>query len=310
MPYAHTVGRTRSVRPSGSLRQDARAPHTSRAERRTLVVAAIAALTMVAEIGGGLWFRSMAVVADGLHMASHVLAMGIAVFAYGYARRYATSPRFAFGTGKVNALGGYTGALMLAAGGAWMTWTSLAVVWPAVPPDYDAAIAVAAGGLLVNVVSAWLLRDDPDGGGAHAACTHAHDHNLRAAYLHVVADAVTSLLAILALVVGRAFHLPWLDPIAGAAGGLAVIWWSIGLLRASSSVLLDHQGPPALQDAIRRALADDEPRIADLRCWAVAPDRYAVTVCLADGTSRPVADHKRALARDARVAWTAIEVLS
>lgn len=175
--------------------------------------------------------------------------------------------------------------------------------------QYREAIALALVGLIVNMVSALLLRDDHGHGHAHARCSHEHDHNLRAAYLHVAADAVTSLLAIVALLGAQTFHLPWLDPLVGAAGGLLVMWWSVGLLRASSSILLDHQGPSSLQDAVRQALEEDRHHVADLRCWAVAPERYAVAICLRKGISRSVVDHKQALSSDERVMWSVIEVL-
>lgn len=302
--------------PRSDLRDAARVPPdrlsgipTYSAERRTMVVAAISAATMVAEIAGGAWFGSMALLADGLHMGAHTFALGIAALAYAYARRHAENPRFAFGTGKVNALGGYTGAVLLGLSAVWIVWESLGLLWRPVSVRYGEALFLATIGLIVNMVCAVALRDDGSGKQGHSGCRHAHDHNLRAAYLHVAADAVTSALAIVALFAAQRFALPWLDPLVGMVGGVVVGWWAIGLLRSSSAVLLDHQGPGPLQEAIRRALEEDGERIADLRCWAVAPERYAVAVCLQPGISRSIADHKRALLRDDRVAWTTIEVL-
>lgn len=303
---AHPAARHRTQ--DASARPRRVSPDASMAERRTMVVAALAAVTMAAEIGGGLWSGSMALLADGLHMASHTLAMSIAVIAYAYARRHAASPRFAFGTGKVNALGGYTGGLVLGASAIWIAWEGLERMWQPAPVHYREAIALAVVGLVVNVISVLLLRDNHTDGGGHVGCSHGHDHNLRAAYLHVAADAVTSTLAIVALVAGRTFGLAWTDPVVGILGGGLVAWWSIGLLRTTSSVLLDQQAPGSLLTAIRRALDADRERITDLRCWAVAPGRYAVTVCFSGALSRTVAEHKRALLCDERVAWTAVEV--
>jgi cation diffusion facilitator family transporter len=195
------------------------------AERRTMTVAAVSATMMLVEIIGGELLGSMAVTADGLHMASHTLALGIAAFAYVYARRHALNPRFAFGTGKVNALGGYTGAAFLGVTALWMLWESVARAWSPADIHYGEAMSIAALGLGVNAWSAWLLRDDH---GAHAhhgpACRHDADYNLRAAYLHVVSDAATSVLAIVALAAAWRWNVPQLDAIAGIAAACVVDW--------------------------------------------------------------------------------------
>jgi len=287
-------------------------PGASAPERRTLLVAVIAAVMMAVEVGAGLWLGSMALLADGLHMASHTVAMGIAVFAYRYARRHAASERFVFGTGKVNALGGYTGAVVLGGTSAWMVWESLERAWQPVDVGYGDAALVATVGLAVNAFGAWVLRDQHHGHDhgpvAEGVVSHAHDHNLRAAYLHVMADAATSVLAIVALLAASRWRLPWLDPAVGIVGGIVVAWWSIGLLASSSAVLLDHQGPRALEAMIRLALTSDDTTVETLRCWAIGPSRYAVAVRLRSAAPRPVAEYEAALGVDSRVAWTSVEI--
>jgi len=265
-------------------------------------VATLAAVTMVAEVVGGWLLGSMAVLADGLHMAAHTAAMGIAVFAYAYARRHASSPQFAFGTGKVNALGGYTGATVLGITAIWMIWESLARAWHPTPILYGPAAAVAVLGLVVNGISAWMLHDDHSSG-----CSHAHDHNLRAAYLHVVADMATSVLAILALIAARQWDVGWIDPAAGLVGAVIVAWWSVGLVKTSASVLLDHQGPMALRQIVRERLEADGAVVSDLRCWAVAPNRYAVAVALRTRSPSPGRGYRERLASEGRIAWMMVE---
>ncbi|RJP38544.1 MAG: cation transporter [Phycisphaerales bacterium] len=256
-------------------------------ERRTVVVIAITATMMVVEIAAGVAFGSMALLADGLHMASHAVALAIAAFAYVYARRHAHDPRFSFGTGKVNSLGGFTGAVLLAVFAVMMAWESVERFIHPIPIRFDQAIMVALLGLAVNGVSAVILGREPgehehapsgeeDHGHAHH---HAHDHNLRSAYLHVLADALTSVLAIFALVAGKYFGLNWLDPAMGLVGALLVGNWSLGLVRTTSRVLLDHQAPRHVRSAVANAVqADDGNRVADLHVWAVGPGRYAAIV--------------------------------
>jgi len=296
-----------ALNPLVGLPQAREVPAPSIAERRTRIVTIISAGMMGIEVIGGGWFGSMALLADGLHMASHTLAMGIAVFAYVYARRHADDPRFAFGTGKVNALGGYTGATLLGATAVWMLWESLERLWAPGSVRYGEATVIAAIGLVVNVVSAWLLRHDHTHDPVSGACNHAHDHNLRAAYMHVMADAATSALAIIALLCASAWNLPWLDPLVGVAGGALVAWWAVGLLASSSSVLLDHRGPSSLIESVTCALESEGDRVVDVRCWAVAPGRYAVAASVQSG-GRSAVHYKHALARDPRIAWTTVEV--
>jgi cation diffusion facilitator family transporter len=242
-------------------------------ERRTLWVIALTATMMVVEIVAGLIFGSMALLADGLHMASHACALAITAFAYIYARRHAHDPRFSFGTGKVNSLAGFTGAILLAVFALVMGIESIQRLISPVAIALNPAIAVSVIGLLVNGLSVWIL-----GTGEEA---HAHgDHNLRSAYLHVLADALTSLLAILALLGAKYFGYTWMDPVMGIIGSILVARWSVGLLGMSGGILLDRQAPPALHDRVKGALEDADTRVADLHIWCIGPDVFAVIAVL------------------------------
>ncbi|MGH6913514.1 MAG: CDF family Co(II)/Ni(II) efflux transporter DmeF, partial [Geminicoccales bacterium] len=197
-------------------------------ERRTLLVVLLTAAMMVVEIAAGLAFGSMALLADGLHMASHATALGISVFAYVYARRFAGHPRYSFGTGKINALAGFGSAVLLVIFAATMAWESVDRLISPIPIALNQALVVATAGLVVNGASALILAVPGHHGHGHHG--HRHDHNLRAAYLHVLADALTSLLAIGALLAARFVDAVWLDPAMGVVGAVLVTRWSLGLL--------------------------------------------------------------------------------
>ena len=274
-------------------------------ERRTLIVASITAIVMVLEIVAGRVLGSMALYADGLHMASHTFALGISVVAYWYARRHEHNPRFSFGTGKVNTLAGYTGAILLGCMSLWMGWESLERTLHPTPIHYREALIVAGIGLMVNAVSALILRDRH----CHGSCaTHKHDHNLRSAYLHVVADAATSVLAIGALAAGMFWDAPRIDPVIGLAGAVLVGWWSIGLLRDSAGVLLDQQAPEHIEQGLRRAVQVGDDRIVALRCWAIAPARYAAIISLVSESPRTAEYYRARVAKDAPIVHLTIEV--
>lgn len=273
-------------------------------ESRTLWVIVITATMMIVEVGAGISYGSMALLADGMHMASHVAALGINVFAYKYARRHAHDGRFSFGTGKVNALGGFTGALLLALFAAVMAWESLERLWNPTEIQFNAAIFVAIIGLLVNGASVFILGANHDHGHSHGhdhshehddhdhpACEHHghkhahHDHNLRSAYLHVLADALTSLTAIVALLAAKYFGWIWMDPLMGIVGSVLVGKWSIGLLKQTSRVLLDHQATQEVIEEARSKIEDDgHSHVSDLHIWTIAPDRYAVIVSIVSET--------------------------
>ncbi|WP_026873158.1 CDF family Co(II)/Ni(II) efflux transporter DmeF [Inquilinus limosus] len=283
----------------------------ARNERRTRWVVALTAAMMVGEIVGGLAFGSMALLADGLHMATHAGALGVAALAYRYARRHARDPRFAFGTGKLGDLAGFASALVLAVIALGIGWESTVRLLNPVDIAYDQAIVIAVVGLAVNLASAWLLHDDGHhhhGHGHHHDHDHHHhdhdhghhhahdrDHNLRAAYFHVLADAVTSVGAILGLLAGRLYGWAWMDPLMGIAGGVMIARWSWGLLRDSGAVLLDTVPDPGLAEAIRDRLETGGDRIADLHLWRVGPGHAAAIVALVSDHPQPPVQYKARL---------------
>lgn len=282
-------------------------------EQRTLIVVILTGVTMIVEIIAGLAFGSMALLADGIHMASHTLALGLALFAYIIARRYAGDERFSFGTGKVNALGGFSGAVLLLLFAAGMVFESMRRLASPVDIAFDQAILVAIVGLVVNVVSAVILMGGSDANKLaehdhdHLG-HHHHDHNLRSAYLHVIADALTSVLAIVALLIGKFSGASWLDPAMGIVGAILITRWSIGLLRESGKTLLDWQAPQSLRDSLKESLEQGEDRVTDLHLWSVGPGINAAAVSLV--THEPAtadAFHAR-VPRDLRIVHMTVEV--
>ena len=290
-------------------------------ERRTFWVAVMTAVFMVAEVAGGLMFGSMALLADGMHMGSHAMALGIAVVAYRYARRRARDPRFSFGVGKVNALAGFTGALLLAVFAVAMAHESVDRLLNPTTIAFDAAIAVACVGLAVNLASMLILgvghhshgedghHHHHHGDHGHGHDAHEHDHNLRSAYLHVLADALTSLTAIFALLGGKLWGLNWLDPLMGIAGSLLVARWSWGLLRQTSRVLLDHQAPAVVVEAVRSALEDQGGvAVVDLHVWDIGPGLRAGAIVLRADDPQPPAHYRERLPHHAGLVHVTIEV--
>lgn len=271
------------------------------AERRTRWVVGLTFAAMLVELAAGWLTGSMALLADGWHMASHVGALGIAAYAYRFARRHAGDARYTFGTGKVTALAGYSSALFLGAVAAWMAWESLTRLRAPVEIHYVEAMIVAVFGLAVNLASAWLLDHDHDHDHHHEH-EHAHghdhvDHNLRAAYLHVLADALTSVLAIVALGGGLLFGWAFLDPLMGIVGALVVGRWAFGLARDSAGVLLDAEDHGHIAheiEAIITALPDHE--IADLHLWRIGPASRACIVSLVSHAPLAVDDYRQRLA--------------
>ena len=262
-------------------------------EKRTLIVVGLTLVMMVWEIAAGLVYGSMALLADGLHMGSHATALGIAAFAYAYARKNATNARFSFGTGKVNALGGFTGALLLAGFALFMVIESVDRFMNPVVISFNGAIFVAVIGLIVNGVSAWILGDDHDHSHAHQEDeSHSHhhhshhDHNRQAAYFHVLADALTSLLAIIALLAGKYAGWNWMDPLMGIVGAILITRWSWGLLQTTASVLLDEQQASIVQD-IKRTVECDDTRVSDLHVWSIGPNLYAAIVAIVAHDPQP-----------------------
>ena len=267
-------------------------PHA--AERGTRLVMWITAVMMVVEIAAGWWFNSMALLADGWHMSSHALAIGLSAFAYAAARKYAKDPRFAFGTWKIEILAGYTSAVSLLGIAALMATSSIERFFAPSPIHYRDAIIVAVLGLVVNVVCAFILggahhHDHGHGHGHGHHHGHGHDHhhdhghhhdlNLKSAYVHVIADAATSVLAIAALFGGWFFGWAWLDPLMGIVGAVLVAVWAKNLIVDTGKVLLDREMDAPVVAEIREVVEDDagagDTRIVDLHVWRIGREAYA-----------------------------------
>lgn len=290
-----------------------------RNERRVWLVIALTASMMVIEIVAGTIYGSMALVADGWHMSTHAGAMLITALAYVYARRHARDARFTFGTGKLGDLAGFASAVILALIALLIGWESFWRLANPVPISFEQAIAVAVVGLIVNLASAWLLKDDHAHhhyGHGHHHDHHAHHHhgpardnNLRAAYLHVLADALTSVLAIAALLLGRSFGWLWADPLMGVVGALVIARWSWGLIRDAGGVLLDAvpQGKE-LRGEIREAVERDGDRITDLHVWQVGPGHYAAIVALASRQPKEPSHYRAQLAHVHELSHLTVEV--
>ncbi|CAN5671188.1 CDF family Co(II)/Ni(II) efflux transporter DmeF [soil metagenome] len=277
------------------------------AERNTRWAVVLTAAMMVVEIAGGWFYNSMALLADGWHMSSHALALGLSAAAYAAARKLATDRRFAFGTWKIEILGGFSSSILLVMVALLMLFQSVDRLFNPTAIHYQEAIVIAFIGLAVNLICAWLLRGGHEHHGhghghhghghAHADAskhTHAQDHghqhedlNLRAAYMHVVADAATSVLAIVALFGGKLWGAVWLDPVMGILGAGLVAAWAYGLLRDSGRVLLDAEMDAPVVEEIREVIAASpvEATIVDLHVWRVARDKYACIVSLAVAAS-------------------------
>lgn len=290
--------------------------HHRRNERRVWLVIALTASMMVAEIAAGTLYGSMALVADGWHMSTHAGAMLITALAYLYARRHVGDARFSFGTGKLGDLGGFASAVVLALIALLIGWESLLRLANPVEIRFGQAIGVAVVGLVVNLACAWLLRDDHSHHHGHGHHHHDHDHhghardnNLRAAYLHVLADALTSILAIVALLAGRSYGWLWADPLMGVVGALVIARWSWGLIRDSGAVLLDRTPQDEdLPGEIRAAIETETDRIADLHVWQVGPGHHAAIVSLVSSDPQAPSHYKSRFARIHALSHITVEV--
>jgi cation diffusion facilitator family transporter len=279
-------------------------------EIRTFIVIGITATMMVIEITAGILYGSMALLADGLHMASHAAALSINAFAYVYARKNADNPVFSFGTGKVNALGGFSGAILLAVFALLMVWESGNRLIEPVEIFFNQAILVAVIGLVVNGVSVFILgvkeEEHEHDGHTHA---HQHDQNLKSAYLHVVTDALTSVLAIFALLTAKYFGFVWMDPLMGIVGAILITRWSIGLLRSTSAILLDKQASQTLQDKIIFQIeSDGESQVADLHVWSIGPNIHAAIISVVTRHALTSEEYKARLSEDLGLEHVSIEV--
>ncbi|MFD1942754.1 CDF family Co(II)/Ni(II) efflux transporter DmeF [Paradevosia shaoguanensis] len=275
--------------------------------RRTWLVIALTATMMVVEIVAGTIYGSMALVADGWHMSTHAAAMLIAATAYLVARRQASNPRFTFGTGKIGDLAAFASANVLALVALLIGAESVARFFAPVNIDFSQAIAVAVVGLIVNLVSAWLLRDDHHHEHGHV---HGGDNNLRAAYLHVLADALTSVLAIAALLAGSLAGWTWMDPAMGIVGALVIARWSWSLIRDAGRVLVDYvPDGENLPQQIRHAIEDSgDARITDLHVWQVGPGHKAAIVALEARSPQPAETYRAKLADITGLAHLTVEV--
>jgi cation diffusion facilitator family transporter len=298
-----------------------------RNERKTWAVIAICAAMMVAEIVGGFWFGSVALIADGLHMSTHAGALLIAALAYTYSRRYADDARLAFGTGKLGDLAAFTSAIVLAMIALLIGYESLERLINPVPIAFNQAIPIAILGLGVNLLSAFLLRDDHDHHHGHAhghdhapdhpydehdherGSRHVHrDHNLRAAFVHVMADAAVSVLVMVGLVAGRQFGWVWMDPLMGLAATVVILSWSWTLIRSAGAVLLDVCPDPALSRKIALRLEQRGDRVSDLHLWRVGPGHLAAVISLVTDEPRDPGHYKKRLSGLAALSHVTIEV--
>lgn len=292
------------------------------AERNTWRVVGLAAAMMIVEIVAGWWTGSMALLADGWHMSTHVAALGITAGAYWLARQYARDARFAFGTFKIEVLGGFASAIILSMVALLMVAESIERLFSPHSIHYEQALAVAVIGLIVNLASVWLLGDGHAAGHFHDHDhDHSHDHdhdssdgrhhdlNLRAAYVHVLADAATSVLAIVALLGGKFWNWAWLDPLMGIVGAVLVGVWSIGLIRATSRVLLDREMDHALVVAIREAIeSDGQSHVSDLHLWRVGRAHFACIVAVVSREPRTPDDYREQLRPHAELVHVTVEV--
>ena len=288
------------------------------AEQKTRWAVLLTVIMMMAEIGGGWFYNSMALLADGWHMSSHALALGLSVLAYRAARHFARDHRFSFGTWKIEVLGGFTSALLLVGVAGLMLFESVFRLLDPSPIHYQQAIAIALVGLLVNLACAWLLKDDH--GHHHHGHDHHHEHddhhghqdlNLRAAYIHVLADAATSVLAILALTGGMVWGADWLDPLMGIVGAGLVAVWAWGLLRDSGRVLLDAEMDTPLVAEIREVIAElPGTDIRDLHVWRVGQQQYACVLSLLMVNPLPAQQIRERLAIHEELVHVTIEIAS
>lgn len=289
---------------------------SSSAERRTRIVMAITATMMLVEIAAGMVYGSMALLADGWHMSTHVAAFFIAAMAYHFSRKHAKDVRYSFGTGKMGVLGGFASAVVLAVIALLMAGESVHRLFAPQPIHFNQAIGVAVIGLAVNLVCAWLLKGEPHHHHGHAH-GHEHDHhhgahdlNLHAAYIHVLADALTSVTAIVALTAGKFLGWSWLDPVMGIVGSVIVSVWAYGLVRDTSGILLDRTPDSSdLPDKIRRAVeSDGDSFIADLHVWQVSAGRFATIVCIVAIDPKPVETYRGMFREHKELVHVTVEV--
>lgn len=277
-------------------------------ERRTRIVISLTAAMMFLEIAAGVLLGSMALLADGWHMASHAAALGIAAIGYAFARRHALNPLFCFGTGKIGELAGFSSALLLGVISLLMAYASVGRFFVPVLISFDEAIVVAFLGLVINVLSALLLRNHP----VSSHNSHAHvDHNISAAYLHVLADALTSVLAIFALSAGRFLGWAWMDPVMGVVGAVIIGRWAYHLMRETGRILLDVNTDDDLSETIRGLIeSDSHDRVSDLHVWRVGPCHFAAILSVTTNTTTAPTEYKARLQHLRELCHVTVEVNS
>jgi cation diffusion facilitator family transporter len=289
-----------------------------RNERKVWIVIAICAAMMALEIAGGFWFGSVALIADGLHMSTHAGALLIAALSYTYARRHAQHSRLTFGTGKLGDLAAFTSAIVLAMIALLIGYESVGRLLRPVPIAFNEAIPIAALGLCVNLLTAYLLRDEHDhqhpAGHEHHHDDHAHvggyhrDHNLRAAFVHVMADAAVSVLVIAGLLAARQLGWLWMDPLMGLVATIVILNWSWTLVQSAGAVLLDASPDGALAPTIRSRLESEGDRIADLHLWRLGPGHIAAIISLVSDHPQSPAEYKKRLADLPALSHVTVEV--
>jgi cation diffusion facilitator family transporter len=303
-----------------------------RAERRTWAVIILCTIMMIAEIIGGALFGSLALIADGLHMSTHAGALLLAALAYSFARKYAEDPNFTFGTGKFGDLAGYSSAIVLAMIALLIGYEAVSRFLDPVPISFNEAIPIAGLGLLVNIASAWLLAGGHHHGHAHDhGHSHSHDHshehghdhddehdhgdgahhrdnNMRAAVVHVMADAAVSVLVIVGLLLARTFGWLWMDPLAGFIGALVIASWSIGLIRDTGAILLDRTPDPGMAEKVRATIEGEGDRVTDLHLWRLGPGHLGAIVSIATSKPREPAHYRQRLADFADLSHVTVEV--
>ncbi|MFM2481622.1 CDF family Co(II)/Ni(II) efflux transporter DmeF [Celerinatantimonas sp. YJH-8] len=281
--------------------------HTNHGERNTRYVLLLTAVVMVIEILSGISFGSMALLADGWHMGTHAAAFCITLFAYYYARKNSGNRAFPLGTGKVSVLGGYTSAIVLSLVALVMAGESINRIFAPETIRFNEAIAIACLGLVVNAVSMVLLREHPHSHGSHHS--HApHDHNLRAAYIHVLADALTSVMAIIALCAGKLWGWFWLDPVMGIVGSLVILKWGYNLLMQTSAILLDSGVEPSYSTSILQAVETLGGQVSRLQIWPVSADHYAVMMTLHSNSKQSLQKYKDLLSEFDKIRYLAVEM--
>ncbi|MCB9096083.1 MAG: CDF family Co(II)/Ni(II) efflux transporter DmeF [Arcobacter sp.] len=283
------------------------------AKRNTLYATIFTFVTMIVEIAGGYYYNSMALMADGWHMSSHVLALGMAYLAYVYANKYANDFRFNFGTYKIEVLGGYTSAILLLVVAFFMVFHSVERFFNPTQIAYKEAIIIAVLGLVVNLICAWLLKDDHHHHHGHEEHHHNHDHdmNLKAAYVHVLTDALTSVFAIFALIGAMLWGADWLDPVMGIVGSILVFIWGIKLIKESSKILLDAQMDEPIVDEVIETIKmmEQNLEIEDLHIWRVGKGKYSCIISISSGNEIDMNSIKKTLSTHEELVHLTIEII-